>query len=99
MGTQLHSYHHVWSSTYKASKKCQTINVTFFNKVMTLHFVGQMYKSKYFMEEQMTKYEMRLDTNKAWDPTLDHFSKLFAQCKAYGNNCTANSGSESAATM
>jgi hypothetical protein len=66
---------------------------------MTLHFVGQMYKSNYFTEEQMTKYEMRLDTNKAWDPTLNHFSKLFAQCKAYSNNRATNSGSESAAAM
>jgi hypothetical protein len=58
-----------------------------------------MYKSDYFTEEQMTKYEMRLDTDKAWDPTLDHFSNLFVQCKAYGNDCAANSGFESTATL
>jgi hypothetical protein len=45
----------------------------------------------------MSKYKMQLDTNKAWDPTLDHFSKLFAQCKAYGNDRTANSGFENIA--
>jgi hypothetical protein len=58
-----------------------------------------MYKSDYFTEDQMTKYEMQLDADKEWDPTLNHFSKLFAQRKAYGNNCAANSGFESAATM
>jgi hypothetical protein len=58
-----------------------------------------MYKSNYFMEKQMTKYKMRLDTNKAWDPTLDHFSKLFAQRKAYGDNRAANSGFKSTAAM
>ncbi len=47
----------------------------------------------------MTKYEMRLDTNKAWDPILDHFSKLFEKRKAYGNDRTVNSGFESAAAM
>jgi hypothetical protein len=58
-----------------------------------------MYKSDNFMEDQMTKYEMRLDAAKEWDSTLDHFSKLFAQRKAYGNNCAANSGFESTTTM
>ncbi len=58
-----------------------------------------MYKSDYFTVEQMTKYKMQLDTNKAWDPTLDHFSKIFAQRKAYGNDHTANSGFMSAASM
>ncbi len=42
---------------------------------------------------------MQLDTDKEWDPTLDHFSKLFAQRKVYGNNRAANSIFESAATM
>ncbi len=51
------------------------------------------------MEDQMTKYEMRSDADKEWDPTLDHFSKLFAQHKAYGNDHAANSGFESTATM
>jgi hypothetical protein len=58
-----------------------------------------MYKSDYFTEEQMTKYKMRLDTNKAWDPTLGHFSKLFEWRKAYGNNPTANSGFKSITAM
>jgi hypothetical protein len=37
--------------------------------------------------------------NKAWDPTLDHFSKLFARRKAYGNDPTANSGFKSVTAM
>ncbi len=37
--------------------------------------------------------------HKEWDPTLDHFPKLFAQRKAYGDDRAANSGFESAATM
>jgi hypothetical protein len=87
------AFYHAWvpSSTHvitfgcqltKLQKKCQTINIIIFNEAKMLHFVGQMYKSDYFTEEQMTKYEMRLDSDKAWDPTLNHFSKLFAQCKA-----------------
>jgi hypothetical protein len=51
------------------------------------------------MEEQMTKYKIRLDMDKAWDPTLNHFSKLFMQRKAYGNNRAANRGFKSAAAM
>jgi hypothetical protein len=47
----------------------------------------------------MTNYEMQSDADKQWDPTLNHFSKLFVQRKAYGNICTASSGFESAATM
>ena len=45
-----------------------------------------MYKSDYFTEEQMTKYEVLLDTNKDWDKTLAHFMDLFSLCKAYNNN-------------
>jgi hypothetical protein len=75
------------------------INVIISNKAKALHFIGQMYKSDYFMEDQMTKYEMQSDAEKEWDPTLDHFSKLFAQHKAYGNGRATNSGFESAATM
>ncbi len=51
------------------------------------------------MEDQMTKYKMQSDADKEWDPTLDRFFKLFARRKAYGNDCAANSGFESAATM
>jgi hypothetical protein len=58
-----------------------------------------MYKIDYFTKEQMTKHKMQLDMDKAWDPTLNHFSKLFMQCKAYGNDRAANSGFESAASM
>jgi hypothetical protein len=58
-----------------------------------------MYESDYFTEDQMTKYEMQLDADKEWDTTLNHFSKLFAQHKAYGNDCAANSGSKSTATI
>ncbi len=47
----------------------------------------------------MRKYKMRSDADNDWDPTLDHFSKLFAQCKAYGNDCAANSRFKSATTM
>ncbi len=61
----------------KLQKKCHTIKVIISTKAKALHFVGQMYKSDYFMEDQMTKYEMQLDAEKEWDPTLDHFSKLF----------------------
>jgi hypothetical protein len=104
------AFYHAWvpSSTNvitfsrqlkKLQKKCRTINVIISDEAKTLHFVGQMFKSNYFTELQMTKYKMQLDTNKAWDPTLDHFSKLFAKCKAYSDNRTANSGFMSAATM
>ncbi len=40
-----------------------------------------------------------MDANKEWDPTLDHFSKLFAQRKAYGDDRAANNRFESAATI
>jgi hypothetical protein len=100
MGTQLHSCHHVWLSTDKTSKElphnqCHQIS----DETKALHFFGQMYKSDYFTEEQMTKYKMQLYANKEWDPTLNHFSKLFMQRKAYGDNRTANSKFKSAATM
>jgi hypothetical protein len=83
----------------KLQKKCPTINVIISNEAKALHFVGQMYKSDYFTEDQMTKYEMRLDADREWDPALNHFSKLFAQRKVYGNNRAANSGFKSAVTM
>jgi hypothetical protein len=103
-------FYHTWipSSTHvitfgrqltKLQKKCCTINIVISNKAKALHFVGQMYKNDYFTEDQMTKYEMRLDADKVWDPTLDHFSKLFVQRKAYGDDRAANSGFKSAATL
>jgi hypothetical protein len=69
------------------------------DEAKTLHFVGQMYKSDYFTEEQMTTYKMCSDASKAWTPTLDHFSLLFAQHKAYGVDRAVHSGFESAATV
>jgi len=81
----------------KQQKKCKTINVIISDEAKTLHFAGQMYKSDYFTEEQMTKYEILSDSNKVWDETLAHFTELFSLCKAYGDDRTANSGFESAA--
>jgi hypothetical protein len=63
------AFYHTWvpSSTHvitvgrqltKLQKKCRTINVIISDKAKTLHFVGQMYKSDYFTEDQMTKFEM-----------------------------------------
>ncbi len=43
-----------------------------------------MYKSDYYTEEQMTKHKMQTDINKTWLHNLQFFTKLFAQCKAYG---------------
>ncbi len=56
-----------------------------------------MYRSDYFTEEQMTKYEILSDANKVWDKTLAHFTDLFSLRKAYGNNKAANSRFECAA--
>jgi hypothetical protein len=81
----------------KQQKKCKAINVTISDEAKTLHFVGQMYKSDYFTEEQMTKYKILLDTNKVWDKTLAHFTDLFSLRKAYGDNKATNSGFKSAA--
>jgi hypothetical protein len=81
----------------KQQKKSKTINVIISVEAKTLHFVGQMYKSEYFTEEQMTKYQILLDANKVWDKTLAHFTDLFSLRKAYGNNKAANSGFENAA--
>ena len=58
-----------------------------------------MYKSDYFTEEQMTKYEMQRDADKVWTTTLQFFTNLYAQRKAYGNNRVANSGFDSAALV
>ena len=83
----------------KQQKKCKTINVVIFDEAKTLHFVGQMYKSDYFTEEQMTKYEMQRDADKVWTTTLQFFTNLYAQRKAYGNDRVANSGFDSAALV
>jgi len=73
------------------------ISVIISDKAKTLLFVGQMYESDYFTEEQMTKYEILSDSNKVWDKTLAHFTELFSLRKAYGDDRAANSGFESAA--
>jgi hypothetical protein len=51
----------------KQQKKCKAINVIILDEAKTLHFVGQMYKSNYFTEEQMTKYEILADLDKVWE--------------------------------
>ena len=45
----------------------------------------------------MTKYEILSDSNKVWDKTLAHFTKLFSLHKAYGDDKAANSRFQSAA--
>ena len=47
----------------------------------------------------MTKYEMQRDTDKVWTTTLQFFTYLYAQRKAYGNNRAANSAFDSAALV
>jgi hypothetical protein len=81
----------------KQQKKCKNINVIISGEAKTFHFVGQMYKSDYYTKEQMTKYKMQADINKTWLHTLQFFTKLFAQRKAYGDECVANSGFDSEA--
>ena len=81
----------------KQQKSCKTINVIISDEAKTLHFVGQMYKSDYFTEEQMTEYEIRSDASKVWDKTLAHVTELFSLHKACGDDKAANSGFESAA--
>jgi hypothetical protein len=56
-----------------------------------------MYKSDYFTKEQMTKYEILVDSEKVWEKALTHFTDLYTLRKAYGNDRAANSGFESAA--
>ncbi len=56
-----------------------------------------MYKNNYFIKEQMTKFKVLPDADKAWDKMLTHFTNLYALCKAYGNDRAAKSGFESAA--
>ncbi len=85
------------SQLNKQQKKYKVINVIISQEAKTLHFVGQMYKSDYFTEEQMTKYEILSDANKTWDKTLAHFTELFSLCKAYSEERAENSGFESTA--
>ena len=80
----------------KQQKKCKNINVIISGEAKTFHFVGQMYKSNYYTEEQITKFEIQADINKTWLHTLQFFTKLFAQHKAYRDSCAANSSFNSA---
>jgi hypothetical protein len=80
----------------KQQKKCKNINVIISDKANTLHFIGQMFKSNYYTKEQMTKHKTQADINKTWLYTIQIFTKLFAQCKVYGDNHAANSGFDSA---
>jgi hypothetical protein len=50
-----------------------------------------MYKSNYFTKEKMTKYKMQRDADKVWMTMLQFFTDLYAQLKAYGDDCAANS--------
>jgi hypothetical protein len=40
-----------------------------------------MYKSNYFTEVQMKKYERQRDADKVWTATLQFFTNLYAQRK------------------
>ncbi len=62
----------------KQQKKYKAINVIISDKAKMLHFVGQMYKCNYFTKEQMTKYEILIDSDKVWKKTLTHFTDLYA---------------------
>jgi uncharacterized membrane protein YgcG len=81
----------------KQQKKCKNINLIISEEAKTLHFDGQMNKSNYYTEEQMTKYEMQMDVNNTWLHNLQFFTKLFAQRKAYGDGCLVNRGFDSLA--
>jgi hypothetical protein len=83
----------------KLQKKCKIINVIISEEAETLHFVGQMYKSNYFTIEQMKKYEMLVDKDKTWALTLQNFTQLYAQGKAYGDDRAANSRFNSIANI
>jgi hypothetical protein len=60
----------------KQQKKYKNFSVIISDEAKTLHFVGQMYKSGYYIKEQMTKYKMQADINKTWLHTLQ-FSTIF----------------------
>jgi hypothetical protein len=81
----------------KQQQECKTINVIILEKAKMLLFFGQMYKSNYYIEEQMIKYKKRMDANKTWVHTLQYFTTLIAQRKAYKDNWAANSKFNSAA--
>jgi hypothetical protein len=81
----------------KQQKKCKNINIIILNEAKTLHFVGKMYKSDYYTKEPMTKCKMQANINKTWLHTLQFFTKLFAQRKAYRDNHVANIAFDGAA--
>ena len=58
-----------------------------------------MYKSDYFTEEQMMKYQIERDADKVWTTTLQFFTNLYDQRKAYGDDRAANSGFDSMALV
>ena len=99
MGPLNYPRHHLQTAADQATEKCKTINVIIFEEAKKLHFVGQMYKSDYFTEEQMTKYKMQRDADKVWTTMLQFFTNLYGQRKAYANNRVPNSGFESAALV
>jgi hypothetical protein len=47
----------------------------------------------------MTKYKMQRNADKVWTTTLQFFTDLYVQRKAYGNNHAANSGFDSVALV
>ncbi len=65
----------------KQQKKCKTITVIILEEAKMLHFIGQMYKSNYYMEEQMTKYKMQTNVNKIWMHTLQYFTNLLPSAR------------------
>ena len=79
MGPLNYTRHHLWMSADQQQKKCKTINVIISKEAKTLHFVDQMYKSDYFTEEQMTKYEMQRDADKVWTTTHQFFTDLYEE--------------------
>ena len=48
----------------KQQKKFKAIGVIISNKAKTLHFVGQVYRSDYFTEDQLTNFEILKDAEK-----------------------------------
>ena len=66
---------------------------------MSFATMAQTVIINYFSEEQMTKYKMQRDADKVWTTSLQLFTNLYAQRKAYGDNRVANSGFDSAALV
>jgi hypothetical protein len=64
----------------KQQKKCKAINVIISDEAKT-HFFGQMYKSNYFTEKQMKKYEILADLDKVWEKTFCRKPPSYAMYK------------------